>query len=572
MSQRAAKPGAARRVADLPASRAWKRLLDAVRGIDTIRDEPATHRLLTSQAISLLGADGAAVFTVDEAGTIRCAWSEGVSATYTAAVSRVSQLVPGGRVVRTGRPAVILDASRLERWPRLAELARAEGIRTIGLFPMVLDGRTVAVLAVYHRRVRRYRTWEVRALTAFSYQASLALGGARLFDETRRRAEELQQMYDRVSVAYRQLKAFQEIGMEIASSLDPAQVLRTVARYAAELTGSDAGAVFEYDPQEGVLAVTASHGVEDAFVEGIRRARVRPGDGAIGRAVAERRPVQVADVESEPGYAFLHLTRPQGFRSILAVPMASGEEMVGGLVVWRKEPGLLDRGAVDWLVALAQQSTAAIRNARLFAALERAYDDTLEALTAALDVRDRDTEGHSRRVAALALAIAREMGLPTYALQALYRGGLLHDIGKIGIPDNILHKRGPLDDREWEIMRQHPLLGFRVLEGIQFLRDGATVVLHHHERYDGRGYPMGLQAERIPIIARIFAVADAYDAMTSWRPYRAPIPPDQAVEEIVRNSGSQFDPEVVQAFLRVIQAGQAATGDHRHLPGPASGT
>lgn len=536
----------------------WHRLLDAVWNLNVTRDVPSTYEMLGRQAIGLVNADGAAIYAPQESGGVRCAWSEGVSATYTESVTRAVAQIPGGEVLREAKARVITDAPVQKRWVRLAELTRQEGIRTIGLFPMVMEGRVCAVLAVYHRRVRPYRRWEKEALTAFAYQAALALTGAELHEEARRRTEELQQMYDRLQDAYRQLQAFQEIGTELAASLDVQHVLGTVARYAAELTGSDAGGVFEYHPEEGSLTVSASYDAPESLVEGIRRARVQLGQGAIGRAAAERRPVQVQDTETDPDYPFRYLTRPRGIRAILAVPMLSGDELVGGVVVWRRTPGPFGQGEVQLLETLAQQSTAAIRNARLYSALEQAYDNTLEALTAALDVRDRDTEGHSRRVAALALAIAREMQLSPREQQALYRGGLLHDIGKIGIPDSILHKPGPLSDEEWAVMRNHPNLGFQVLNRVEFLQPVTAVVLYHHERFDGLGYPMGLRGEQIPLVARVFAVADAYDAMTSWRPYRPALDSATAVREIVRHSGTQFDPEVVNAFLRVMARGDRA--------------
>lgn len=175
--------------------------------------------------------------------------------------------------------------------------------------------------------------------------------------------------------------------------------------------------------------------------------------------------------------------------------------------------------------------------------------DTLAALIAALSYRDHETEGHSRRVVGYSLAIGRKMGLEEGALEDLGRGALLHDIGKIGIPDSILHKSDRLSEDEWRIMRRHPDLGFNMLADIDFLRSSLPVIRHHHERFDGKGYPAGLKGEAIPLGARIFSVADAYDAMTSDRPHRRALPHLAAVEEIKSQAGAQFDPVVVEAFL-----------------------
>jgi putative nucleotidyltransferase with HDIG domain len=181
--------------------------------------------------------------------------------------------------------------------------------------------------------------------------------------------------------------------------------------------------------------------------------------------------------------------------------------------------------------------------------LEQSYDYTLEALGGALDAKDAETEGHCQRVTAFTITIARAMGVDKGLLRHIARGAFLHDIGKMGVPDNILRKPGPLSHEEREIMRRHCEIGYAVLERIPFLKEAAEIVLSHQECYDGSGYPRGLKGEQIPIGARIFAVADTLDAMISDRPYRKALPISAARDEIERYSGRQFDPRVVQVFL-----------------------
>ena len=185
--------------------------------------------------------------------------------------------------------------------------------------------------------------------------------------------------------------------------------------------------------------------------------------------------------------------------------------------------------------------------------LEQAYTQTLEALGAALDSRDVGTESHSRRVHGYSLALAREHGMAPDALADLAHGVLLHDIGKIGIPDAILLKPGPLTPDEWKVMRSHPEIGKRLIEKIPFLHGAMPVVWCHHEKWDGSGYPRGLRGEEIPLNARIFMVVDAFDAMTFDRPYSKAIEFDVAITEIKRCAGTHFDPRVVESFLRVPQ-------------------
>lgn len=183
--------------------------------------------------------------------------------------------------------------------------------------------------------------------------------------------------------------------------------------------------------------------------------------------------------------------------------------------------------------------------------LRETYDGTLEALVSALDARDRETKGHSLRVAKYMMEIAFRMGIQpgTEEWVNMQRGGLLHDIGKIGVSDTILHKPGPLTDEEWVDMRRHPKIGHDMIKDIGFLSGAAEIVLAHHERFDGKGYPRGMAADEIPLGARIFVLADTFDAMTSDRPYRAALSAEESREEIIRCSGTQFDPRCVQAFL-----------------------
>jgi putative nucleotidyltransferase with HDIG domain len=182
---------------------------------------------------------------------------------------------------------------------------------------------------------------------------------------------------------------------------------------------------------------------------------------------------------------------------------------------------------------------------------ESAYDSTLRALSLALDVRDRETEGHAQRVARYMDLMARELRSPQVNVRTLRRGALLHDVGKIGIPDEILRKTGELTGSEWRVMKRHPAYGARILAGIPYLSGAAEIVRHHHERFDGSGYPDGLAGEDIPLGARIFALADALDAMTSDRPYRRAMSLEDAISEIERCGGKQFDPVMVSAFLRI---------------------
>ena len=183
--------------------------------------------------------------------------------------------------------------------------------------------------------------------------------------------------------------------------------------------------------------------------------------------------------------------------------------------------------------------------------LESTYRETLKALGAALDTRDIETHAHSERVAQYALTLGRVINMSVPELVTLERGVYLHDIGKIGIPDRVLLKDGSLRQEEWDVMKRHPQLGYRLASRVEFLKDAAKIILAHHERYDGTGYPYGLCGETIPLGARVFAVVDALDAITSDRPYRKARPLSAARVEIASYRGAQFDPQIIDAFMSI---------------------
>jgi len=205
----------------------------------------------------------------------------------------------------------------------------------------------------------------------------------------------------------------------------------------------------------------------------------------------------------------------------------------------------------ELLGALLPQIGIAIENARLYDSLQESYRETIKALVNFLDARDVETWEHSTRVVEYTLEIAKEMGISGRHLESIRYGAMLHDVGKIGIKDAILHKPDSLTPDEWEQMRKHSGRGYEMLKDVKLLKDSLPVILHHHERYDGAGYPGGLAKEDIPIGARIFAVADTLDAMTSSRPYRKALSYEVAYEEIAKNAGAQFDPKVVEVFTRI---------------------
>jgi len=253
------------------------------------------------------------------------------------------------------------------------------------------------------------------------------------------------------------------------------------------------------------------------------------------------------------------LLADEEFVSYFGVPLIGKGEVKGVLEIFHRSELNPDPEWLSFLETLGGQTAIAIENASLFKDLQSsnfelamAYDATIEGWSHALDLRDKDTEGHTLRVTEMAIKIACAMGVEEDQLIHMRRGGLLHDIGKMAVPDNILLKPEPLTDEEWAIMRQHPQLAYNWLVAIPFLKYALEIPYYHHEKWNGTGYPHRLRGELIPLAARIFTIADVWDALTNDRPYRKAWPPSKAIEYIREKSGTYFDPKIVEVFLELI--------------------
>ena len=239
--------------------------------------------------------------------------------------------------------------------------------------------------------------------------------------------------------------------------------------------------------------------------------------------------------------------------------MISKGEVKGVLELFHRETLNIDEEWEKFVQSLATQAAIAIENSSLLDGFQKAnlelslgIDATLEGWARTLELRDQETEGHSQRAVDLAVRLAREMGVPFQDIIHIRRGALLHDIGKIGIPDSILLKPGKLDDEEWAIMKQHPIYAYNALKDIDFLKPALAIPHAHHEKWDGSGYPRGLKGEEIPLAARVFAIIDVYDALGSDRPYRDAWTHDKIIDYLGSQAGSHFDPEVAEKFIEMI--------------------
>ena len=336
----------------------------------------------------------------------------------------------------------------------------------------------------------------------------------------------------------------------VNSSLDLQVVLDRLIRVAQQLTGARAASVLLVDEARKNLQFVAATGKKS---EEVKKIYLRPKEGIAGYVYHSGRPKVVQDVAREKSFS-PRTDRLSGFhtRNLLAVPIKLDKKIIGVLEVLNKS-GAFTVSDIYLLKTIASSAALSIHKARLYQNLRELFLAAIQALARAIEAKDPYTRGHSERIRRYSLAIGRVLGLNEKQLEYLEIAALLHDIGKIGIAEEILQKKTPLLSSEYEEIKKHPVIGTAILKDIKEMSPALGGILHHQERFDGSGYPAGLKGKDIPLLARIIAVADAFDAMTSDRPYRQGLAPEKAVAEIKRCSGTQFDPRCVAAFVKFYE-------------------
>lgn len=350
------------------------------------------------------------------------------------------------------------------------------------------------------------------------------------------------------------LTALVEIDRAINFSFDLNLSLTTLLTHVIVQLGVDAADVLLFNSTSQMLEYVAGRGFHTKAIEGSRQSL---GEGFAGRAALERTLVHIPDLAKEHD-RFLRkiLLKGEGFVSYHGAPLIAKGHVVGVLEVFQRSRHAHDEEWHDFLKALASQAAIAIDNVALFDNLQRsntelfqAYDATIEGWARALELRDNETEGHTQRAAVLTVKLARLFGLSDTELAQVRWGALLHDIGKMGIPDGILLKRDALTEAEWVVMKRHTVYAYEMLSPIRYLRSALDIPYSHHEKWDGSGYPLGLKGEQIPLVARIFAVVDVWDALRSDRRYRASWSVKKVRKHLQSLAGTHFDPHVVKVCL-----------------------
>jgi HD-GYP domain-containing protein (c-di-GMP phosphodiesterase class II) len=371
---------------------------------------------------------------------------------------------------------------------------------------------------------------------------------------------------ERISSMEEELKTLARLSAILNSTLDPREVQKRAMEAATELMKAETGSLLLVDERSNDLYFQVALGEKGAKVKEIR---LRMGEGIAGWVAENGSPVIVEDVSKDPRFSKRADERSSFVtRNMICVPVRIKDKTIGVLQAINRLDGLFNQGDQELFEMLANQVAIAIENARLMEDLRHTFYETAEALAEAIEKRDPYTGGHTKRVLDFSMATAEYLGLNDDEIEKLKLAAILHDIGKIGIDDSILRKHAGLNNEEFAQMKAHPQMGAEIMEHVEKLKGIIPGMKHHHERFDGKGYPDGLKNGDIPPIARIISVADTFDAMTSDRPYRKGLSDEEAMAELQRYSGVQFDPDVVNAFIEAYRDGKISSCRYKDIKGP----
>ncbi len=437
----------------------------------------------------------------------------------------------------SGEPLIINDCQNDPRFKKWGDIDYVRGWMGI---PLIARGRVIGYITMDSRTPNAFNPNDAIAVQTFAHQAATAMENARLFEAERKRRREAENL--RIAAT------------AITSSFDPQEVLETILIALKQVVPFDLGSIMLLEDER--VRIMAAQGFDNnkAILN-----QTFPSKNELLLAIKQtQKPMILDDAMADARYE--RWAGADFIRGWLGIPLIVHGEIIGFITLGNVKLAAFDQNAADLAQTFALHAAAAIDNTQLFENLQKsnlelvqAYDTTLAGWGKALELRDKETHGHTQRVTDLTLELARLVGLSKSDLTHLRRGVLLHDIGKMGVPNEILNKEGPLTEEEMTEMRKHPQYAFDLLYPITFLRASLDIPYSHHEWWDGSGYPQGLMGEDIPMPARIFAVVDVWDALLSNRPYRKAWTKARVIEYIRDQAGSHFDPKIVSIFLEMME-------------------
>jgi response regulator RpfG family c-di-GMP phosphodiesterase len=440
-----------------------------------------------------------------------------------------------GKIAQNGQTINITDTSKEPNWIDLDPT-----IKSALFTPVQVEKVILGVFALFSKEKNAFTEEDEHDITLLANNLAIGI-------ENARNQERVRKQLTRIS-------ALHEIDLAISSSTDLHTTLNIFLEHVATQLKVAAADVLLARLNSSTYEFTAGRGFNTHEIE---NSNIRAGKSLDKKVVLKRGIIyanRLTDEEVSPD--FTAMWAAEGFTTYLGAPLIAKGRVVGVLEVFQRLPFDPDLEWIDYFETLAGQAAIAIDNARMFNDLQHsnlelivAYDATINGWSRAMDIRDQETEGHTQRVTEMTVRLAEKMGISDEQIVHIRRGALLHDIGKLGVPDAILLKPGKLTDEEWVIMRKHPQVAYEMLLPIDYLRPALDIPYCHHEKWDGTGYPRGLAGAAIPLAARLFTIVDVWDALRSDRPYRAAWPEEKVLEYIQSNSGSQFEPKIVNLFM-----------------------
>ncbi|MFQ5905648.1 MAG: GAF domain-containing protein [bacterium] len=441
-----------------------------------------------------------------------------------------------GWVAKTGIPYLTNDVVREPKWERRIAEEIKFNTRNILSVPVKSKDEVTAVVQLINKREEgEYDEDDQEMAALFASHLADVLESTRLYRMISEKVERLAMLMD--------------ASVHVTSTLDLEEVLDLIMSQAKEVLDAEASSIFLVDEDKNELYFISATGTRG---EKAKRVRVPWGKGIVGWVAETGETLLVPDVLKDKRF-YKRVDEETDFvtRSILAVPLVVRGRVVGvAEALNKKGDGAFVRDDVELFEAFARHAAVAVENAKLYAQLEELFRSSIRAVVFAVEAKDRYTRGHTERVTHYSIITARELGLSTDELKKVEIASLLHDVGKIGIPDTILRKPGKLTDEEFEIVKAHPVRGSEIMAPIGAMKEIIPGIRDHHERYDGLGYPDKLKGKEISLLGRIISVADVFDALTTDRPYRGAVSVDETLEYLQSNAGYQFDPDVVGAFCR----------------------
>jgi len=441
-----------------------------------------------------------------------------------------------GKVFQGKEPVLLNDS---DREPGFRQFLESQRIRSAIYTPVKWREEIYGVAFAGSQQKESFSDNDLDLLSALSVQAALAIHNSHLYSD----------LEDRIG----ELHAIFEIEKAITSAIDLETVLQQIVQMSIGLLDAKISSIMLVDEETEELVIAAAHGLSESYIQ---KGSIKVGESIAGMVIQGGKPIAVDDIRDNPRFAYTDHARMEGLCSLLSVPLSLKDRVIGVLNIYTEEPHVFNPHEINLFTSLASQAAIAIENARLFESLEEIYIEVITAMASAIDARDTYTHGHSQRVTEYAVAIAEGMGLSSAEVDIIRNASILHDVGKIGIKEDILKKPGRLTEEERREMEYHPFIGTKILSSVKLLEPVMPLVYHHHERFDGTGYPDGLRGEEIPLGARVIAVADAFESMTSDRPYRKALLLEEVMAELRYGSGRQFDPRIVEVFMRLADEGK----------------